>query len=208
MEIIFDGCIEILLNEIMKSSIEAHSYAVNLLQQLPDFQKTCVDTGLCPKGELIRSMVCRNFLRDAVLRMRKKLILVNEDTVIKSIVETTNEFIEAFGEETEAERAYIVVRNLIIVAENIAKQTKRQIFPIGAKQSVQMLDYHIDLIGIKEFEDAIGFTWEKNMANLLKPKLPPMTAKQNCETRYRHMFFNLLVRLITIKETGKESNDK
>ena len=71
-----------------------------------------------------------------------------------------------------------------------------------------MLHYHIDLVGFREFENVTGFTWEKDMGKLLKPNLPPMSAKQNCENRYRHLFFNLLVRLISIKEMGKEHESK
>lgn len=202
MDTLFDGCIENLLQDISKSSLEAHSDATVLLQQLPEFQKACVEIGLCPKGELIRGYMCRNFLRDAVQRMRKKLLSVNEDLTIGNIMETTTEFIENIGEETEAERAYIVVRNLIIIAENITKQTKKQMIPIKGKQPVQMVHYHIDLSGIREFEEVTGFSWQKEMGKLLKPKLPPMTPRQNCETRYRHLFFNLLVRLIEIREMG------
>ena len=202
MDTLFDGCIENLLQNISKSSLEAHSDATVLLQQLPEFQKACVEIGLCPKGELIRGYMCRNFLRDAVQRMRKKLLSVNEDLTIGNIMETTTEFIENIGEETEAERAYIVVRNLIIIAENITKQTKKQMIPIKGKQPVKMVHYHIDLSGIREFEEVTGFSWQKEMGKLLKPKLPPMTPRQNCETRYRHLFFNLLVRLIEIREMG------
>jgi hypothetical protein len=101
MEIVFDGCIENLLLGISKSSLEAHSNATSLLQQLPEFQKVCIDTGICPKGELIRGYVCRIFLRDAVQRMRKKLLSVNEDSAITSILKTTNEYIENLGFKTK-----------------------------------------------------------------------------------------------------------
>ena len=208
MDILFDGCIENLLQDIIASSTEACPAAEQLVQQLPEFQKKCVDTDVCPKGELIRGLMCRNFLRGAVQRMRNKLSSINEDSAISNIVEKTSEFIETLGDETEAERAYIVARNLIIVAENIARQTKKRVLPIMGKQPVQMINYHIGLTGFQEFEEVTGFTWEKDMEKLLKPKLPPMTAKQNCETRYRHLFFNLLVRLITIKEMGEERNDR
>ena len=167
-----------------------------------------MDLGLCPKGEFIRSLMCRNFLRDAVQRMRKKLSLINADTEINNIVEKTDLFIESLGEETEAERAYIVVRNLIIIAENMVKQMKKQMLPIIAKQPVQLTSYHIDMEGIREFEEIAGFKREKDIDRILKLKLSPMTAKQDCELRYRNLFFNLLVRMITIKEIGEEVNDK
>lgn len=204
MNYVLDGCTEVLLSKIMESSPENCPEAERVLEQLSDFQKVCIKTGLCPKGELIRGYMCRSFLRDAVQRMIKLLSTVKEDAAISSIVERTQQFIEEVGEETEAERAYIVVRNLVIVSENIAKQTKKQMIPIMAKQPVQMVHYHIDLVGFREFENVTGFTWEKDMGKLLKPNLPPMSAKQNCENRYRHLFFNLLVRLISIKEMGKE----
>ena len=208
MNYVFDGCTEVLLNQIIESSPEGCPEAESLLEQLSEFQKVCIGTGLCPKGELIRGYMCRHFLRDAVQRMIKLLSTVKEDAVISSIVERTQQFIEEAGEETEADRAYIVVRNLVIVSENIAKQTKKQMIPIMTKQPVQMLHYHIDLVGFREFEGVTGFTWEKEMGKLLNPKLPPMSAKQNCENRYRHLFFNLLVRLISIKEMGKEHESK
>jgi hypothetical protein len=208
MNYVFDGCTEVLLNQIIESSPEGCPEAESLLEQLSEFQKVCIGTGLCPKGELIRGYMCRHFLRDAVQRMIKLLSTVKEDAAISSIVERTQQFIEEAGEETEAERAYIVVRNLVIVSENIAKQTKKQMIPITTKQPVQMLHYHIDLVGFREFEGVTGFTWEKEMGKLLNPKLPPMSAKQNCENRYRHLFFNLLVRPISIKEMGKEHESK
>ena len=208
MNYVFDGCTEVLLNQIIEFSPEGCPEAESLLEQLSEFQKVCIGTGLCPKGELIRGYMCRHFLRDAVQRMIKLLSTVKEDAAISSIVERTQQFIEEAGEETEAERAYIVVRNLVIVSENIAKQTKKQMIPIMTKQPVQMLHYHIDLVGFREFEGVTGFTWEKEMGKLLNPKLPPMSAKQNCENRYRHLFFNLLVRLISIKEMGKEHESK
>lgn len=208
MNYVFDGCTEVLLNQIIESSPEGCPEAESLLEQLSEFQKVCIGTGLCPKGELIRGYMCRHFLRDAVQRVIKLLSTVKEDAAISSILERTQQFIEEAGEETEAERAYIVVRNLVIVSENIAKQTKKQMIPIMTKQPVQMLHYHIDLVGFREFEGVTGFTWEKEMGKLLNPKLPPMSAKQNCENRYRHLFFNLLVRLISIKEMGKEHESK
>ena len=126
MNNVFDGCTDVLLNKIMESSPEGCPEAVSLLEQLSDFQKVCIGTGLCPKGELIRGYMCRSFLRDAVQRMIKLLSTVKEDEAISSIIERTRQFIEEFGEETEAERAYIVVRNLVIISENIAKQTKNK----------------------------------------------------------------------------------
>ena len=205
---IFGGCTEILLQEIIESSSDIDMDSDTLIQQLSAFQKVCLDIGLCQKGEFVRSLMCRDFLRDAVQRMRKKLLSIDADAAIGSIVETTEQFIEAYGDETEAERAYVVVRNLIIVAENIVKQAKKQKLPIIAKQPVQLLCYHIDPDGVREFEEITGFKREKEIEKLLKLKLPPMTAKQECETRYRNLFFNLAVWLITIKETKVEANNK
>jgi hypothetical protein len=67
----FDGCTEVLLNQIIESSPEGCPEAESLLEQLSEFQKVCIGTGLCPKGELIRGYMCRHFLRDAVQRMIK-----------------------------------------------------------------------------------------------------------------------------------------
>ena len=149
MACVFDGCTEILLQEIIASSPEISTEAEILMQQLPEFQKECISVGLCPKGELIRGLECRNFLRDAKQRMTKKLSTVNEDATISGIVKQTGGFIENIGEETEAERAYIVTRNLVIVSENIASQTKKQMLPVLMKQHVQMVNYHIGLAGMK-----------------------------------------------------------
>ena len=207
MDYVFDGCTEILLNQIIESSPNGCPEAEILIQQLSEFQNVCLNMGLCPKGELIRSFMCRHFLRDAMQRMAKVLSSVNEDEAIGSIMERTRQFIDSVGEETEAERAYVVVRNLIIIAENIVKQTKKQLLPTVSKQPVRMICYHIDLEGVKEFERITGFSWQKETEGLLKPKLPPMTPKQNCEQRYRHLFFNVLVRLVMNRETGKECSD-
>lgn len=199
-EIVFDGCTEVLLQEIIDSSLEKDSDAETALQQLSEFQKVCEDQDLCPKGELIRGFMCRIFLRDAALRMRKKLASVEQDAAINSIIETTELFIENFGEETEAERAYIVVRNLVIVSENIAEQKKRQVLPIMSKQPVQMKSYHIEKEGLREFEEIAGVKWEKKLEKLLQAKLPTLTAKQECESRYKNLFFNVILRLIVLKE--------
>ncbi len=205
---IFDSCTEMLLQEIIDSPSNTNLDAEKLKVQLADFQKQCLDLGLCPKGEFIRGQMCRDFLRDAVLRMRKRLALLHEDPAISNIVETTELFIETLGGETEAERAYIVVRNLIIVAGNIQKQMKKQMLPIISKQPVQLTCYHIDPEGIREFEEIAGFKRDKDIDRLLKLKLSPITAKQDCEARYRNLFFNVLIRLITMKETGEGGNIK
>ena len=98
---IFDSCTEMLLKEIMESSSNTNLDAERLKVQLSDFQKQCLDLGFCPKGEFIRGQMCRDFLRDAVLRMRKRLTLIHGDPAISNIVETTDLFIEALGGETE-----------------------------------------------------------------------------------------------------------
>ena len=69
MNYVFDGCTEVLLNQIIEFSPEGCPEAESLLEQLSEFQKVCIGTGLCPKGELIRGYMCRHFLRDAVQRM-------------------------------------------------------------------------------------------------------------------------------------------
>ena len=199
--IVFDGCTEVLLQEVFDSSPERNSDAEKTLQLLSDFQTVCVEQGLCPKGEFIRGMMCRVFLRDAIQRMRKKLALVEQDATINSIIETSYQFIESMGEETEAERAYIVVRNLVIVAENIAQQTKHQLLPIIPKQPVQMKCYHIDKEGVREFEEIAGVKKEKKLERFPQAQLPPLMAKQDCEVRYRNLLFNVILRLIVIKET-------
>ena len=154
----------------------------------------------------MRGYMCREFLRDAVKRMNGKLASVNEDESIQMIMKQTREYIESLGEHTEAERAYVVARNLIIIAGNIEQQKKRGIKPGFSKQPVQLRQYHIGNHGIKEFAEIIGITIEKELKKCLNPKLPPMTAKQYCETRYRHMFFNTVIKAISEKEMigGKE----
>ena len=199
-DIVFDGCIEDLLRNIIDSSPEQDSDSEVTLQLLSDYQKVCEAQELCPKGELIRGLMCRNFLRDAAQRMRKKLASVEQDATINSIIEATEQYIESIGEETEAERAYIVVRNLVIISENIAEQTKRQVLPIIPKQPVQMKCYHIEKEGLREFEEIAGVKREKKLERLLQAKLPPLTAKQECESRYKNLFFNVLLRLIVIRE--------
>ena len=198
MDVFFDGCTEVLLKEIMASSPEVNAQGEELLKQLPEFRKECVKD-VCPAGELIRGWACRSFLRDAWKKMNDKLKSIDEDALTRIVMKRTEEYIESLGEETEAERAYIVVRNLIVIAENIAKQMQKQKLPNLKKQPLQMIHYHIDLKGLKEFEGITGFTWEKNIQNLLKLKTGPVMA--SCENRYRHMFYNLLVRLVTIRET-------
>ena len=208
MDYIFDGCSEIIMQEIIESAPNTNLDVEKLKLQLSDFQKECVNLGLCPKGEFIRGLMCRSFLRDAVQRMKKRISLIHADAAITNIIETTELFIESLGEETEAERAYIVFRNLIIIAGNIEKQTKKQKLPFISKQPVQLICYHINSKGIREFEEIAGFKREKEIDRILKIKLSPITAKQECEAKYRNLFFNLLVRLVTIKEIGEEGKSK
>ena len=212
--IVFDGCTEIIFQTIIESSPSKYLDAEKTTHLLLAFQKECMDVDLCPKGEMVRGLMCRNFLRDAVQRMRKKMLSLSVDPPISNIMEITEQFIENYGEESEAERAYIVVRNLIIIAENIAKQVKKQVLPTISKQPVQLICYHIDLDGVREFEEIAGFKHEREIEKLFKQKLTPlilspMTAKQECEVRYRNLFFNMVVNMITIKEIqeGEANND-
>ena len=212
--ITFDGCTEIIFQAIVESSPAKYPDAEKTTHLLSAFQKACMDVDLCPKGEMVRGLMCRDFLRDAVLRMKKKKLSISADAPIGNIMEITEQFIENYGEESEAERAYIVVRNLIIIAENMAKQVKKQMLPTISKQPVQLTCYHIDLDGVREFEEIAGVKHEKEIEKLFKPKLTPlilspMTSKQECEVRYRNLFFNMVVKLITIKEIqeGEAIND-
>ena len=79
MNYMFDGCTEVLLNQIIESSPEGCPEAESLLEQLSEFQKVCIGTGLCPKGELIRGYMCRHFLRDAVPSFGKDPQLENRE---------------------------------------------------------------------------------------------------------------------------------
>ena len=49
-DIVFDGCTEVLLRDIIDSSPEKDSDMETAYRQLPEFQIVCENQELCPKG--------------------------------------------------------------------------------------------------------------------------------------------------------------
>ncbi len=211
MDVYFDGCLEELLKEIIERSPKDVEGAEALLQALPAFREECMRAGGCPLGEFKRSSVCRHYLRDAAKRMEDRLKAFDEDAAIRRIMDETRGYIEHIGDETEAERAYIVIRNLTIIAENIAiRERKKKSNPLdNPKDSVRLIHYRIEDKGIREFAKIAGFTIEPLNEELPKLKLSPMTsAREACKTRYRHIFFNTAVRAIECREKSGPSRSK
>ena len=202
VEIYFDDCTEHLLKEYEALKPEEREQAQKLFEELQSFKKDCLKTGVCPEGELIRGYICRQFLRDAVKRMWSKLSDFNNNDTIKSFLYETEKFIETVDEEKEHIKAYIVVRNLTVIAENIASQEKKGVLPVVPKQSIFFRNCHITKKGLDELCVILAFKRGKDFSKLLSGKgLPPMIPRQYNEIRYRHLFFNVLSGLIEVKET-------
>ena len=205
MEVYFDDCTEHLLKEYEALKPEEKDKTQKLYEELKSFKEDCIKTGICPEGELIRGYICRQFQRDAVKRMKGRLTSLNEDNTIKRIVRQTNVGIETIGKKSEAERAYVTLRNLLIIAENIAEQEKKRAIPTLQKQPLALDSCTITAKGVKSFASIMGFTVEKDIQKLLKPAgLKPVLPGQACEIKYRHLFFNLLTNLILAKEVKED----
>ena len=206
MDVYFDGCLEELLKEIKEHSPKDAEGAEALLQALPAFREECMRAGGCPLGEFKRSSVCRDYLRDAAKRMEDRLKAFDEDAAIRRIMDETRGYIEHIGDETEVDRAYIVMRNLLIIAENIsARERRKKANPLdNPRDSVRLIHYRIEDQGIIEFARIMGFTIEPLSENLLnlRPGLMP-NGKDLCKTRYRHIFMNTLVSAIRCREIPK-----
>lgn len=201
MEVYFDDCTEHLLKEYEALKSEEKDKTQMLYEELKSFKEDCIKTGICPEGELIRGYICRQFQRDAVKRMKGHLAALDEDDAIKEIVTQTGANIETVGELTEAERAYVTMRNLLFIAENIPQQEKKVALPTRHKQTIKLENCTISPKGVKVFSEIMDFTVEKESQRFLKlAGLKLLLPSQMCETKYRHLFFNLLTNLILAKE--------
>lgn len=203
MEVYFDDCTEHLLKEYEALKPEEKDKTQKLYEELKSFKEDCIKTGICPEGELIRGYICREFLRDAVKRMRSKLSGFNNNNTINKFLAETERFIETVNEETECQKAYIVVRNLTVIAETIANQEKKGVLPLGPKQTIIFNDFHVTKKGVEELAEILAFKRGKDFSKLLSGKgLPPMIPKQYNEIRYRHLFFNTLSAIVEVKEAA------
>ncbi len=203
MQVYFDGCTEVLLQELRKLKPADRMKIDSLYESLAEFKNECIKNALCPSGEMIRGYMCRSFLRDAARRrMKDKLKDLNEDATIKNVLKDTYNLIEVLDEKTEAERAYIVARNLVIISQNIAEQQKKGALPIiTEKPSLHIKTCKITKKGIDSFAAIMGFSIENDPSKLTHiSNLPPMSAKTYCYTKYRHIFFNLVTYMINEKE--------
>ena len=193
MDIRFDSCIEGLLEYLGSEKPELKPVTDALAAMLPDFRNDCLKERICPVGELMRGWAVRNMLRDAVKRMEGRLTAMEEDASIQTIMFKTKAYIEHVGDESEAERAYIVARNLLIISENIAGQIKKQKFPALGKQPLKLECMTVSQKGLDVFLSYMEVTRVQDLKQLLK-------GNSKCDFRYRQMLFNLLIDLVIIRD--------
>ena len=205
MEVLFDGCTEVLLEGLIKQDTNKNQEITKVCEALPSLKQKCLREDVCPEGEMKRAFMCRQFLREAMKQLSGKLNAINEDAMIKQIVQSTRAFIESTGDETEAERASVVVRNLLILCENIAQmeQPKGLQLPMGKQPKLHLETGSITKNGIAVFENITGLKIYKRIDRVLaspKTPIPIVSQKQSAETKYRSVFFNVAVMSVLRKE--------
>ena len=194
MEIKYDGCTEYLLDELRALKPDDQVTIKVLTDFLPALREDCLKGNVCPAGELARGYMCRQFLRDAVRRMEDRLGTIDEDQAVKTVMQQSKDFIEHMGDETEAERAYIVVRNLVIISENIAQLPNRPVkIPGIVNDPMKLQISSITQKGIDAFVKIASFVREKDLAKLAQ-------RKGNGKDKYRPLFFNVIMDLIECRE--------
>ena len=123
MDIYFDSCTEYLYEYLSESSQteEEREMAHQLYESLPELKKGCLSAGICPKGEFERGYICRENLRVATAEVIKQIGRENlwMDETAKEVWDRTKDFIEEIGDDSEADRACVVVRNLLVILTNM-----------------------------------------------------------------------------------------
>lgn len=189
---------------------------------LREFKKL-ISADICPRGELERSYMCRQYLREATAKVEKKVkdsgMKLNSSTI--DIFEQTYAFIESLGECSEVERVLIVLRNLLIIMENltILQDGKRLPVrvPIKKKQKeFSILSCAITASGKAELFKLLGGSSELEKEDLLKPLVNEKVMKavnkakviangleENAvEERYRTMFYYLAIDEVLRRENA------
>lgn len=203
MTIYFDNVLEYLAED----DKELYEYLRGLKKQL-------IAAEVCPRGELERSYMCRQFLRDSTNRVQKKIkdsgMILNKAAV--DVIEQTNAIIEDIGTCTEMVRVLIVIRNLLILMDNLAMLQDGKRLPVRVpikknKKEFSIISCEVTEACKEEFLKAMGIPTDLEKEDLLKPlvnekvmkavnkakKLADGLEGNAVEERYRTIFYYLAI---------------
>lgn len=186
MTIYFDNCTENLVKSI-KTYKNKNSKAVNIYKVLPQLKKALINNEVCPKGEIERGYLCRQFLRELVRDTEKDITgSFTLDETMNSLLKTTRDYIESSKKETEENRAIIVLRNLLILKYNADHQKQKSGFSLNPsdlmkKPSLTLKFYNYD-------DETVGFLY--NALGVNQPKLDEVYKKIDDKNVINSMGYN------------------
>lgn len=213
MTIFFDNVLEYLTED----DKALHDYLCGLKKQL-------IAAEVCPRGELERSYMCRQFLRDSTNRVQKKIkdsgFKINRASM--DVLEQTHAIIEDVGACTEMERVLIVIRNLLILMDNLVMlQDNKKIsvrVPLKRnKKEFSIIRCDVTKTGKVEFLKTIDIPADLKKEDLSKPLINEKVMKvvnkakmiadgleENAvEERYRTIFYYLAISEIFRREKAQ-----
>lgn len=192
-----------------------------LYKYLSSLKKQLLAADICPRGELERSFMCRQYLRDSTNKVQKNIKdsgMVPGKVVI-DILEQTYAVIEEIGTFSEVERVAIVVRNLLILMENVTLQKEGKKLPVRVpvrknKKEFEILSCEITENGKTELLKLLGIAIDLDAEDLNKPLVNEKVMKavnkakviangleENAvEERYRTIFYYLAIEEVLRRE--------
>ena len=230
MDIYFDSCTEYLYEYLSESSQteEEREMAHQLYESLPELKKGCLSAGICPKGEFERGYICRENLRAATAEVIKQIGRENlwMDETAKEVWDRTKDFIEEIGDDSEADRACVVVRNLLVILTNMITQSEaikaaekekekqqkgnhlnllkqRAVKRLNAKPVMKLERFAISekavglFLALVKAEDEHG---QKRAAFKVVDKVNLPTMKNFSVDQYRRIFYRGIIRKISLEE--------
>lgn len=185
--------------------------------------KMAIPADICPRGELERSYMCRQYLRQATQKVDKKVkdsgMVPNKVAV--DILEQTYAFIEEIGDFSEVERVAVVMRNLLILMENVALQKEDKKLPVRVpvkknKKEFEILSCEITESGKEELLKLLGIATKLDAGDLIKPLVNEKVMKavnkakviangleENAvEERYRTVFYYFAIDEVIRRENA------
>jgi hypothetical protein len=233
MDIYFDSCTEYLYKYLSESSEseEEREWAAQSYDSLSELKKGCISASLCPKGEFERGYICREYLRKATSEVIKQINRENlwMDETAKGVYDRTKAFIEEIGDDSEADRACVVIRNLLVILTNMIdqsnaikeaeKEKERQqkgnrlnlikqqaVKRMSAKPEMKLKEFAISQGAVKLFLSLVNAEDEKGhqraaLKAVNKINLPTM--KSFSVDQYRRLFYRGVIQKIGLEEKIK-----
>ena len=230
MDIYFDSCTEYLYKFLSDSSKtdDERQMALQSYESLPKLKEGCLSAGLCPKGEFERGYVCREYLRTATAEVMKQVGRENfwMDKTAKEVWDRTKAYIEEIGDDSEADRACVVIRNLLVVLTNMIDQSnaikadekekekqqkgnrfnllkQQAVKRMSAKPEMKLKEFAISQNAVKLFLSLVKVDDEKGQKRAAlkavdKVNLPTM--KHFSVDHYRRLFYRGVIQKISLEE--------